>query len=78
VLGLVTAFVAMDLKAPARAAAPAERVLHVTDGEAVQTGDLLAELNPLTYQAAVDLVHMKGQRLDALRLVTPCVTDASG
>ena len=33
------------------------RALHVTDGEAVKTGDLLAELDPLTYQAAVDQVR---------------------
>lgn len=30
------------------------RALHVTDGDAVKTGDLLAELDPLTYQAAAD------------------------
>ena len=33
------------------------RVLHVTDGDAVKTGDLLAELDPLTYQAGVDQVR---------------------
>ncbi|MGH8065360.1 MAG: HlyD family secretion protein [Candidatus Entotheonellia bacterium] len=33
------------------------RALHVTDGDAVKTGDLLAELDPLTYQAAVDQVR---------------------
>jgi membrane fusion protein, multidrug efflux system len=33
------------------------RALHVTDGDTVKTGDLLAELDPLTYQAAVDQVR---------------------
>jgi membrane fusion protein (multidrug efflux system) len=33
------------------------RALHVADGDAVKTGDLLAEIDPLTYQAAVDEVR---------------------
>jgi multidrug resistance efflux pump len=33
------------------------RVLHVTEGSSVHKGDLLAELDPLTYQAEVDQVR---------------------
>ena len=33
------------------------RALHVTEGSAVKTGDLLAELDPLTHQAGVDQVR---------------------
>jgi membrane fusion protein (multidrug efflux system) len=33
------------------------RALHVTDGDAVNAGDLLAELDPLTYQAEVEQVR---------------------
>jgi membrane fusion protein (multidrug efflux system) len=33
------------------------RALHVTDGDAVKAGDLLAELDPLTYQAEVEQVR---------------------
>jgi multidrug resistance efflux pump len=30
------------------------RALHVTEGDAIKTGDLLAELDPFTYQAEVE------------------------